>query len=100
MEDLRSNNISFVLTIKYQNLSLATRRAYLKAQISQIHIQKQDCLHEELLTTFEPACDMIDGKLTKGQAVLVHCALGRSRSATVVIAYGKTEAYLSKHGNQ
>ena len=32
---------------------------------------------------------MIEARLAKGKGVLVHCAVGKSRSATVMIAYGK-----------
>ncbi|CAD6591002.1 MAG: hypothetical protein ASARMPREDX12_004884 [Alectoria sarmentosa] len=84
---LRRNNVSFVLSIKHKNLSRATRDAYQQARISHVHIVKRDTLCEELLSILGPACDMIEGGLANGRAVLVHCALGRSRSATVMIAY-------------
>ncbi|KAI4336383.1 hypothetical protein L6164_014916 [Bauhinia variegata] len=38
-------------------------------------------------TIFEEACDFIDYVEQRGQRVLVHCFEGRSRSATVVLAY-------------
>ena len=87
MELLRRNNVSFVLSIKHKNLSRATREAYQRARISHVHIVKRDILCEDLLSILGPACDMIEGALATGRAVLVHCALGKSRSATVVIAY-------------
>lgn len=88
MELLRRNNISFVLSIKHKNLARATRDAYQRVRISHVHIVKRDTLCEDLLSILGPACDMIEGGLATGRAVLVHCALGKSRSATVVIAYG------------
>jgi len=36
---------------------------------------------------FEEACDFIDGVERAGGKVLVHCFEGRSRSATLVLAY-------------
>ena len=88
IEELQSNGISLVLSIKQAKLSCVTREAYRKARISHVQIKKDDDPQEDLLSIFEPVCDMIEGRLTKGKAVLVHCALGRSRSATVVMAYG------------
>ena len=95
VEVLRSKNISCVLSIRRGNLICATRKAYQKAQISHIYIDKLDQPQEDLVSMFEPVCDMIEGRLTKDKAVLVHCTLGRSRSATVVIAYGMLIAHLS-----
>ena len=94
IEKLQSNGVSFVLSIKQVNLSCITREAYRKTQISHIHIKKDDSFEEDLLSIFEPVCHMIEGILTKGKAVLVHCALGKSRSATLVIAYGVPMAQL------
>jgi len=36
---------------------------------------------------FEEACDFIDEVETRGGKVLVHCFEGRSRSATLLLAY-------------
>jgi len=36
---------------------------------------------------FEEACDFIDYVEKAGQSVLVHCFEGKSRSATLVLAY-------------
>ena len=67
----------------------ATRDAYRKARISHVQIIKADVETEDLLSVFEPVCDMIDGRLAKRKGVLVHCFLGKSRSVTVVTAYSK-----------
>ena len=69
--------------------SAATREEYRKARISHIQISKADVETEDLLSVFEPVCDMIEGRLAKGKGVLVHCFLGKSRSVTVVMAYSK-----------
>lgn len=89
-------NISFILTIYERKISRDTRDAYRKAPISHIRISKFDHHKEDLLPIFEPVCDMIEGRLAKDKAILVHCALGYSRSATVVIAYGKRMAQFSQ----
>ncbi|CAL0330069.1 unnamed protein product [Lupinus luteus] len=49
----------------------------------------QVCDNEDfnISSIFEEACDFIDHVEQKGQRVLVHCFEGRSRSATMVLAY-------------
>lgn len=94
VEDLRSNKISFVLSVKYVNLTVGTREAYRRARISHVHIFKADNLQEDLLSIFEPVCDMIQATLAKDKGILVHCELGMSRSATVVIAYSMSITHL------
>jgi len=44
--------------------------------------------NSEILEDLYPLCEMIDGRISKGKRVLVHCQLGVSRSASLVIAYG------------
>ena len=87
IERLQSNNISFVLSIKHGNVARVTREAYRKARISHVHIIKKDDPKEDFLSILEPVCDMIEGILSRGKSILVHCTIGKSRSATVVIAY-------------
>ncbi|KAM0794865.1 hypothetical protein BDR22DRAFT_977424 [Usnea florida] len=86
-EELSRKDISFVLTMKEGRLTPDTRDAYRKARISHVQISKSDLETEDLLTVFEPVCDMIEGRLAKKKGVLVHCLLGKSRSVTVVMAF-------------
>jgi len=52
-----------------------------------LRIPVNDSASEELFKQFAQACSFIDEAYTKGGKVLVHCAFGVSRSATVVLAY-------------
>jgi len=57
---------------------------------------KVDDLDEvDILEHLPPASDILDQLLSRMQSVLVHCAMGRSRSAAVVIAYVMRKEHLS-----
>lgn len=44
--------------------------------------------NSEILEDLLPLCEIIDDRVSKGKQVLIHCQLGVSRSASLVIAYG------------
>ncbi|KAL2819340.1 hypothetical protein BDW59DRAFT_165074 [Aspergillus cavernicola] len=44
--------------------------------------------NSEILDDLYPLCELIDSRISQGKKVLVHCQLGASRSASLVIAYG------------
>lgn len=44
--------------------------------------------NSEILDDLLPLCELIDDRISQGKKVLVHCQLGASRSASLVIAYG------------
>ncbi|EAU32287.1 conserved hypothetical protein [Aspergillus terreus NIH2624] len=44
--------------------------------------------NSEILDDLYPLCELIDSRVSEGKKVLVHCQLGASRSASLVIAYG------------
>ncbi|KAI1908104.1 tyrosine/serine/threonine protein phosphatase [Ophidiomyces ophidiicola] len=44
--------------------------------------------NSEILEDLFPLCEIIDDRISKGKKVLIHCQLGVSRSASLVIAYG------------
>lgn len=50
------------------------------------HIKAKDTKYEALWKHFDEAADFISEELGKGN-VLVHCRMGVSRSASIVIAY-------------
>lgn len=56
--------------------------------------QKPEYIHvawdhnSEILDDLYPLCELIDSRISQGKKVLIHCQLGASRSASLVIAYG------------
>ena len=44
--------------------------------------------NSEVLQDLYPLCELIDSRISEGKKVLIHCQLGASRSASLVIAYG------------
>ncbi|BCR94497.1 putative protein-tyrosine phosphatase [Aspergillus luchuensis] len=44
--------------------------------------------NSEILDDLFPLCELIDSRISDGKKVLIHCQLGASRSASLVIAYG------------
>ncbi|KAF9882601.1 hypothetical protein FE257_006091 [Aspergillus nanangensis] len=50
--------------------------------------------NSEVLEDLYPLCELIDSRISDGKKVLVHCQLGASRSASLVIAYG---LYKNRH---
>ena len=50
-------------------------------------VRIDDIRSSDLLSRFEACCEFIDSARDKCSSVLVHCAAGVSRSASVVIGY-------------
>lgn len=44
--------------------------------------------NSEILEDLYPLCQLIESRVSQGKKVLIHCQLGASRSASLVIAYG------------
>ncbi|KAL4741313.1 hypothetical protein BDV11DRAFT_71535 [Aspergillus similis] len=44
--------------------------------------------NSEILQDLYPLCELIESRISQGKKVLIHCQLGASRSASLVIAYG------------
>jgi len=66
--------------------------------IEQMFVKKRDVPDEELLANFGNLCNIIESTAQEGKNILVHCAMGMSRSASVVIAYGKSN--LKSHSSK
>jgi protein-tyrosine phosphatase len=47
----------------------------------------RDVPEQQISSYFMPVIEFIDTEITKGKSVLVHCAAGVSRSASLIIAY-------------
>jgi len=52
-----------------------------------LHFLLDDHNGENISAVFKEACEFIDEVHAQGKAVLLHCAQGRSRSATIVMAW-------------
>jgi len=55
--------------------------------VAYYHIPLMDDATEDILTVFKEYCPKIDEMIKSGGRVLVHCALGISRSASLCVAY-------------
>lgn len=49
--------------------------------------------NSELIDDLLPLCQIIDSRVSAGKTVLIHCQLGVSRSASLVLAYGLYKGY-------
>ncbi|CAE8695073.1 unnamed protein product [Polarella glacialis] len=58
-----------------------------KFGVSRCFLRAHDAEDQNIADLFTPACSFIDGIKAQGGRVLVHCMAGRSRSASLVIAY-------------
>jgi protein-tyrosine phosphatase len=92
-QELASAGITCLLTMNGRPPAWASRRAaaLLKARgldaLKSVCIAIEDDECENITPCFAQCFQAIDGALDAGEGVLVHCTAGRSRSATVVIAY-------------
>ncbi|XP_029998787.1 dual specificity protein phosphatase 26-like [Sphaeramia orbicularis] len=68
---------------------------YVDMMISYMGIDARDCCDFDMSVNFQPAADFIHSALSRGGTVLVHCHVGVSRSATLVLAYLMLKQHLT-----
>ena len=65
-------------------------------QYEHLHLRLDDDPNENLLQHFPESNKFIEDALSNGGGVFVHCAMGKSRSPPVAVAYLMTQSWL--HG--
>ena len=76
-----------------KNLPPSTREAYMDKRIEHVYVKKRDETDEDILAVLGEMCALIEKKSQGGRGVLLHCAMGVSRSATIMAAYGMLFAF-------
>lgn len=86
---LKDNKIKAIVTLMTDPLPEWSQPPFRDIIYRENHFFKKcdDTLTQDILRYLEDACDFIDRQLKTPGSVLVHCRMGVSRSATVVIAY-------------
>lgn len=84
--DLYKNRITHVLSAIH-NKRKGEPDIYKGLQIEYMGIDARDACDFDLSVHFQSAADFIHRALSRGGKVLVHCHVGVSRSATLVLAY-------------
>ncbi|XP_078045145.1 dual specificity protein phosphatase MPK-4 isoform X2 [Augochlora pura] len=85
IEWLRETKINYILTV--DSCPIPRQIPELLSDLTVKYIQITDMPREDLLTHFGESYEFINHALESNSRILVHCYLGISRSATLVIAY-------------
>lgn len=56
-------------------------------QLDYLHLPLKDSMHQSLTKSIDVATPWIQDQLSSGKVVLIHCAMGRSRSVAILIAF-------------
>ncbi|KAH8822937.1 protein-tyrosine phosphatase-like protein [Flagelloscypha sp. PMI_526] len=83
-EVLRANNIAYVLSVLDDTFASDKNT---DMPIKRLKIPVNDWIDADLLCHFDETNKFIDEALEQEKGIIVHCMMGVSRSATVVIAY-------------
>ncbi|XP_061693648.1 dual specificity protein phosphatase 13A family protein isoform X2 [Syngnathoides biaculeatus] len=87
--------ITYVLNASHGKLCCKGSNDFYGTTVKYYGVPANDLPTFELSPFFSPAAAFIDQALTSGGRVLVHCAVGVSRSATLVLAYLMIHHHLS-----
>ncbi|KAH8822938.1 protein-tyrosine phosphatase-like protein [Flagelloscypha sp. PMI_526] len=86
-EVLKERNITYVLTVLDDSFASEEDVTETDMPITRLKIPVDDWIDVDLLCHFSDTNKFIDEALEQGRGIVVHCMMGVSRSATVVIAY-------------
>nr|XP_057914711.1 dual specificity protein phosphatase 13-like [Doryrhamphus excisus] len=87
--------ITHVLNASHGKLCCKGRDDFYGTTVKYYGVPSNDLPTFDISPFFYPAADFISQALTSGGRVLVHCAVGVSRSATLVLAYLMIHHHLS-----
>jgi atypical dual specificity phosphatase len=79
--------INSKFNVKVLNVAMELPKGRHSYRVKTKHIMADDSASYNIRYNFEEAFRFIDDATARGGRVLVHCAMGISRSATIVIAY-------------
>ncbi|XP_041643836.1 dual specificity protein phosphatase 26-like isoform X1 [Cheilinus undulatus] len=84
--DLALNRVTHILNAAHSNRR-GQPEMYKAMDITYMGIEAHDSCNFDMSVNFQAAADFIHRALSRGGKVLVHCHVGVSRSATLVLAY-------------
>ncbi|XP_070532115.1 dual specificity protein phosphatase 12-like isoform X2 [Ptychodera flava] len=80
VEALKAANITHILTLEYEPLEINS------GDFKYNFVRVSDVPNEDILSHFPECLEFVEEGIRKG-GVLVHCFMGVSRSATIIVAY-------------
>ena len=93
------SEISFKSAFEWPQATANSSPTTPKAEYSHTRTMEPEYIHvrwdhnSELIDDLLPLCQIIDSRTSAGKTVLIHCQLGVSRSASLVLAYGLYKGY-------
>jgi tyrosine-protein phosphatase MSG5 len=93
------SEISFMSAFEWPQAAANSSPTTPKAEYPQGRTKEPEYIHvrwdhnSELIEDLLPLCQIIDNRTSAGKTVLIHCQLGVSRSASLVLAYGLYKGY-------
>ena len=82
IEELKRMNIKYIL-----NCAIECKNTTLPKDIKELHLKIRDNINFDIIPFFKQSNDFINQVRGAGGKILIHCKLGISRSAAIVIAY-------------